>query len=95
MDNTIPGINRYPVQSAVCFSALIHWISIYLVDVVIHLLNNWGLTLESVVSLHIVFLTEKVWNCFGFFTWILRQPVTFTSKSGLYSTFFKYRVWYE
>ena len=38
-----PRINLHPVDNAIGFPILIHWIVIYPVDSVIQLLNNWGL----------------------------------------------------
>ena len=45
VDNSIRGINLYPLDSAILFVSLIliHWIVIYLVDNTIHLYNNRGL----------------------------------------------------
>ena len=41
--NAIQRINRYPVDSLVCFVNPFHWMEIYPVDFVIQPSNNWGL----------------------------------------------------
>ena len=38
--NAVHRINHYPADSVFVLPTLIHWIPIYLVDSVIHLLNN-------------------------------------------------------
>ena len=43
VDNAINRINLYPLDSAIGFPNIYHWIVIYPVDSVIHLLNSWGL----------------------------------------------------
>ena len=43
VDNAINRINLYPLDSAIGFPNIYHWIVIYSVDSVIHLLNSWGL----------------------------------------------------
>ena len=42
-DNAINRINLYPLDSAIGFPNIYHWIVIYPVDSVIHLLNSRGL----------------------------------------------------
>ena len=42
-------------------STLIHWVQIYLVDSVIHLLNDWGLVISGLVpDLYTIFLATKL-----------------------------------
>ena len=43
VDNAINRINLYPLDSAIGFPNIYHWIVIYSVDSVIHLLNSRGL----------------------------------------------------
>ena len=43
VDNAINRINLYPLDSAIGFPNIYHWIVIYPVDSVIHLLNRRGL----------------------------------------------------
>ncbi len=50
LDNDIRWINRYPVNSIVCFTNTYHWIVIYLVDWTFQLSNSRGLIVSVVPS---------------------------------------------
>ena len=58
LDSTIHQINHYPVDNAIGFPIIIHWIVIYPVDSAIQPLNNWG-QVNSVPVLTIDLIREK------------------------------------
>ena len=51
INNTIHWKNYYPVDSMLHFLTVICWMVIYLLDSVIHPLNNWALMVSRWLSL--------------------------------------------
>jgi len=60
VDNTIHGINLYPVNNMVCLLTLLHWIVVYPVNNVMQPSNNWGQVDSIVYPLNDIAMYEEV-----------------------------------